>query len=182
MGKASKTAKANSSIIGHIANERGGLTKFFSKPEQGGRLYFLNLFFFRAFIAWEKGIPIDPTKEQAQRSNLEEYRAKLKIEDVVLPVPFTINGWLDQTAICHWPNLYFRDISEFLGLKHLRSCTTDSAMSIIRERLIQVLKDIASRHFVAILRFQNYSSNSAIWVTPLLPRCHLETLTSCISQ
>lgn len=117
LGKASTTAKANSSIIEHIANERGGLTKFFSKPEQGGRLYFLNLFFFRAFIAWEKGIPIDPTKEQAQRSNLEEYRAKLKIEDVVLPDPFTINGWLDESAMCRWPKLYFTDISEYLRLK-----------------------------------------------------------------
>ncbi|XP_799313.5 uncharacterized protein LOC594793 isoform X3 [Strongylocentrotus purpuratus] len=71
----------------------------------------------RAFIAWEEGIPIDPTKEQAQRSNLEEYRAKLKIEDVVLPDPFTINGWLDESAMCRWPKLYFTDISEYLRLK-----------------------------------------------------------------
>ena len=141
MGKASKTAKSNSSIIGHIANERGGLTKFFSELERGGRLLFLNLFFFRAFIAWEKGIPIDPTKEQAQRSNLEEYRAKLNIDDVVLPDPFTINGWLDETAICRWPKLSFTDISEYLRLKtpkdlYYRLCNESVRSCLLRSRLM----------------------------------------------
>jgi len=43
-------------------------------------LLFVLFLFFRAFIAWEENLPVDPDKEHAQRLILAEYKKKLILD------------------------------------------------------------------------------------------------------
>ena len=71
---------------------------------------FLN--FFRAFATHESGEPIDRDKEHIERKLLDEYKAKLSINDKILPDPTDLKeGWIgEEVGIKLWPQLYLTDI------------------------------------------------------------------------
>ena len=74
---------------------------------------FLN--FFRAFATHESGEPIDRDKEHIERKLLDEYKAKLSINDNILPDPIDLKeGWIGEEAgIKLLTQLYLTDITWF---------------------------------------------------------------------
>ena len=74
---------------------------------------FLN--FFRAFATHENGEPIDRDKEHIERKLLDEYKAKLSINDNILPDPIDLKeGWIGEEAgIKLLTQLYLTDITWF---------------------------------------------------------------------
>lgn len=74
---------------------------------------------FRAFIAYEENVSVDPDKEHTMRQALVEYKTKLVVEGKVLPDPLGItDGWLDEgQGMEKWPCLYFDDMATYLRMK-----------------------------------------------------------------
>ena len=74
--------------------------------------------YFRAFIAWEDKVCIDPDQEHAERKNLADYKGRLVFGETVLPDPFSLDsGWFGESNCCMWPNVYFWDIANYLRMK-----------------------------------------------------------------
>ena len=72
---------------------------------------------FRAFIAWEDQIAVDPKEEHTVRASLEEYKSRLLVGSQVLPDPFTLKEWLNEQGRQNWSSLYFSDIAAYLKMK-----------------------------------------------------------------
>ena len=72
-------------------------------------------YFFRAFATHENGEPIDRDKELIERKLLDEYKAKLSINDNILPDPIDLKeGWIGEEAVIKLlPQLYLTDITWF---------------------------------------------------------------------
>ena len=72
-------------------------------------------YFFRAFATHENGEPINSDKEHIERKLLDEYKAKLSINDKILPGPIDLKeGWIGEEAgMKLWPQLYLTDITRF---------------------------------------------------------------------
>ena len=72
-------------------------------------------YFFRAFATHENGEPIDRDKEHIERKLLYEYKAKLSLNDNILPDPIDLKeGWIGEDAdIKLLPQLYLTDITWF---------------------------------------------------------------------
>jgi hypothetical protein len=72
----------------------------------------------RAMVVCEDGqCAVDPDEEHEFRRNLDDYKAKLVVENDVLPDPFTLDsGWMDEGSKVCWPSVYFQDIVDLLRL------------------------------------------------------------------
>ena len=77
----------------------------------------MSILLYRAFIAWEVQIAVDPKEEHALMANLEEYKSRLLVRSQVLPDFFILQGWLNKQGRQNWPSLYFSDIAAYLKMK-----------------------------------------------------------------
>lgn len=68
---------------------------------------------FRAFFAYEEGVPVDSEVEHRERLLLKEYTEKF--QSLSLEDPLTIKlGWVGENeGLPYWPKLYFMDISRY---------------------------------------------------------------------
>ena len=72
----------------------------------------------RAFIAYEKRVPVNASEEYDVRFALNDYKEKLMVDGHMLPDPFTLKkGWQTvRESIALWPNLYLTDIVQYLNM------------------------------------------------------------------
>jgi hypothetical protein len=78
----------------------------------------VNIYFYRAFCAWEEKVPVNISKQQAELRLQDEYKAKLILPNGdIIPDPFSLeDGWIGEASgISKWPSLYIMDIATFLN-------------------------------------------------------------------
>ena len=81
------------------------------------------ILFIRAYAAHCDNIPAQAELEEKERTVLDEYVAKLMIDDKVMPDPMSLkDGWLKEKetggnhGILQWPSMIYVDIANFVGL------------------------------------------------------------------
>jgi len=82
--------------------------------------YFIIFFnYCRAWYVHQQHIEVDRGEEHAMRANLAEYKNKMRIDEYILPDPFTLeDGWLnEEDGMQYWPNVFVQDIQDFLQIK-----------------------------------------------------------------
>ena len=61
------------------------------------RNFYTHCFTFTAFVAHSENVLVDPNLEHEERSILEEYKGKLKVDGGVIPDPMVLKiGWVGE--------------------------------------------------------------------------------------
>ena len=81
----------------------------------------------RVFAAIENKLPIKRTAEEVEFQLLDEYQAKLLLDETFIPDPnYLVSGWLSEDdGICFWSCVFYADIFNFLTFKPNDLCITD---------------------------------------------------------
>ena len=82
------------------------------------RNFYTHFFTFRAFVAHSEIVLIDANLEHEERSILEEYEGKLKVDGGVIPDPIALKtGWVgEENGISKWPSTFYNDIANYLKI------------------------------------------------------------------
>ena len=81
----------------------------------------------RVFAVIENKLPIKKTAEEVKSQLLDEYQAKLLLDETLISDPnYLVSGWLSEDdGICFWPCVLYADIFNFLPFKPNDLCSTD---------------------------------------------------------
>ena len=82
------------------------------------RNFYTYCFTFRAFVAHSENVLVEPNLEDEERSILEEYKGKLKVDGDLIPYPKALKtGWVgEENAVSKWPSIFYNDISNYLKI------------------------------------------------------------------
>ena len=81
----------------------------------------------RVFAVIENKLPIKTTAEEVKSQLLDEYQAKMLLDETLIPDPnYLVSGWLSEDdGICFWSCVLYADIFNFLTFKPNDLCSTD---------------------------------------------------------
>ena len=81
----------------------------------------------RVFAAIANKLPIKKTAEEVESQLLDDYQAKLLLDETLIPDPNDlVSGWLSEDdGICFWSCVLYADIYNFLTFKPNDLCSTD---------------------------------------------------------
>ena len=80
--------------------------------------FYTHCFTFRAFVAHSENALIDPNLEHEERSILEEYTGRLKVDGDVIPDPMALQtGWVvEENGVSKWFSIFYNVIANYLKI------------------------------------------------------------------
>ena len=121
------------------------------------RNFYTHCFTFRAFVAHSKNVLVDPNLEYEERSILEEYQSKLKVDSDVIPDPMALKTrWVgEENGISKSPSIFYNDVANYLKI-----IGPDFINRLDREyKLGKAYRDFAD-NFVREIYYHNISEKS----------------------
>ena len=80
--------------------------------------FYTHCFTCTAFLVHSENVLIDPNLKHEERSILEEYKGKFKVDGDAIPDPMALNtGWIgEENGVSKWPSVFYNDIANYLKI------------------------------------------------------------------